>query len=186
MPILPVEEAVYPATLFAEGPQPSAERNWWVLHTRPRQEKCLARQLHQRQLPFYLPVVPRRSQIGGRVFTSQLPLFTGYAFLYGSERERLAALATGRVANVLRVADQERLWQDLRQVHHLIEAGAPITPEGRLAPGVRVEIRCGPLAGLKGKIIRTGSSRRFIVEVDFIQRGASVELDDFALCPVWD
>ena len=32
--------------------------------------------------------------------------------------------------------------------------------------------RSGPLAGLKGKILRTASGRRFVVEVDFIQQGA--------------
>ena len=39
----------------------------------------------------------------------------------------------------------------------------------------------GPLAGLKGKILETVSRRRFVVEVDFIQRGASVVLNDYVL-----
>jgi hypothetical protein len=46
-----------------------------------------------------------------------------------------------------------------------------------------VEIRVGQLSGLRGKILTITLDRRFIVEVDFIQRGASVFLDDFTLVP---
>ena len=76
------------------------------------------------------------------------------------------------------------MWSDLRQINQLIASGAPITPEERLTPGVSVEIRSGPLAGLKGKILRTASGRRFVVEVDFIQQGASVLLEDYCLTTV--
>jgi transcription antitermination factor NusG len=183
MPILPPEPAVFPEGLFDEA-DPSTGRAWWVLHTRPRQEKSLARQLHEKGIPFYLPLISRRLRFRGRVLTSRVPLFGGYVFLQADPDERLAALATKRVAQALPVADQVGLWHDLRQVYRLIAAGAPVTPEERLAPGMAVEIREGPLAGLKGKIIRTASGRRFLVQVDFIQRGASVLLDDLSLVPV--
>jgi transcriptional antiterminator RfaH len=171
-----------PDDLLEEGAlRDVAGRLWWVLHTRPRQEKSLARQLHAGHVPFYLPVVSRRCRMRGRTMTSRVPLFPGYVFLLADAEERVAALATCRVARTIRVTDQERLWGDLRQIHRLISCGAPITSEERLVPGMPVEIRSGPLAGLKGKILRTASGRRFVVEVDFIQKGASVLLEDFML-----
>ncbi len=181
MPILAAETELYPENLFAEQPPELDGRAWWVLHTRPRQEKSLARQLLDRQVPFFLPLIQRKNRLRGRVITSRIPLFTSYVFLLGSQQERLTALATHRVVMALAVPDQLRLWQDLRQIRQLIESGAPITAEDRLQTGMQVEIRSGPLMGLKGVILRTGSSRRFVVQVDFIQRGASVELDDFML-----
>ena len=48
----------------------------------------------------------------------------------------------------------------------------------------RVGFRSGPLAGLKGKIVRASSGKRFVVQVDFIQKSASVLLDDFTLAAV--
>ena len=87
-------------------------------------------------------------------------------------------------ASKLEVADQKTLWDDLTQVHRLINTGAPITPEERLEPGAPVEISRGPLAGLKGRIIRAASGRRFVVQVNFIQRGASVLIDDFNLIAI--
>jgi len=182
MPILAAEPCWFPGPLFedAEG-LTDAERVWWVLHTRPRQEKSLARQLCVAQVPFYLPLVARRLRVRGRTMTSHVPLFGSYLFVLGNREERLAALTTNRVVQCLEVKDQEGLWQDLRQLWRLIGSGAPITPEDRLAPGMTVQITSGPLAGLKGTILRTATGRRFVVSVDFIQRGASVLLDDFVL-----
>jgi hypothetical protein len=99
-------------------------------------------------------------------------------FVYATRDERVAALATDRVVRVLEVAAQERLWHDLRQIDCLLNSGVPITPEDQLGPGSEVVIRSGPLSGLKGTVVRVASGRRFVVRVDFIQRGASVLLDD--------
>jgi transcriptional antiterminator RfaH len=170
---------------LAEAAPPEASgRSWWVLHTKPRQEKSLARQLRKGGVPFYLPVVARRCLVGSRVRHSHVPLFSGYVFLLGDRDERVTALSTGRVVRALDVPDQQGLWRDLRQISRLIAAGVPITPEQRLTPGALVEIRTGPLAGLTGTILRTASGRRFVVRVDFIQQGASVLLDDFHLAPL--
>src|SRR5207302_6368574 len=97
----------------------------------------------------------RRLRVRGRIMTSHVPLFAGYVFLLGDRDERVTALATRRVVQSLEVKDQEGLWRDLRQLQRLISSGAPIKPEDRLAPGMSVEITSGPLAGLKGKILRT-------------------------------
>lgn len=181
MPILPSEPTTFPENLFAD-PATNDGRHWWVLHTRPRQEKCLARELRELQLSYFLPVLSRRTRVRGRELVSLVPLFTSYVFLLAKDdRERVRALATHRVAHCLPVKDQAELWHDLRQVHQLIESGEPITPEQKLGPGMAVEIQSGPLAGLRGKILRTASGRRFVVLVDFIQQGASVLLDDYTV-----
>jgi hypothetical protein len=185
MPILSPEPQLFPADLFA-GAYSSQDRIWWVLHTRPRQEKSLARQLHTSRIPFFLPLAPHRLLVRNRMLTSYIPLFTGYLFLLADQQERVAALATSRVASTIRVTDQKQLLRDLLQVHRLIGSGAPITAEERMVPGASVEIQCGPLAGLRGKIVQEASRRRFIVEVDFIQRGASVLLEGSSLMPVND
>jgi len=185
MPLLPSEPPVFPEHLFAEDMEGvMASRSWWVVHTRPRQEKSLARALRERQVSYYLPTIARCSRLRGRRLVSHIPLFPGYLFLLARPEERQTALATQRVARCLNVLDQRDLWRDLRQIYRLISTGAPLTPEDRLAVGSRVEICSGPLAGLQGVIVRTAKGRRFVVQVDFIQRGASVLLDDVDLRPL--
>ena len=182
MPVLSREADLFPECLFDPAQRAElGERLWWVMHTRPRQEKSLARELYTRQTPFYLPVIPRRWRSRGRVMTSHVPLFSGYVFVLADGEERVATLGTHRVVRSLEVPDQEGLWGDLRQIEQLLASGAPVTPEDRFQPGTTVEIRRGPLAGLRGTILRGASGRRFVVQVNFIQRGASVLLDDFDL-----
>jgi transcriptional antiterminator RfaH len=185
MPILPAEPERFPDGLLdPSAPADAAARRWWALHTRPRQEKSLARDLCDRRIPFYLPLLTRRLRIRGQAMTSRVPLFPGYVFLLGLPDERTAALATRRVVRSLDVADQDGLWHDLRQVSRLIASGKPVAPEDRLVPGALVEVRSGSLAGLRGVIVKAASGHRFIVRVDFIQRGASVLLDDVNLMRV--
>ncbi len=180
MPILPAEVSVFPDALLEADAELSAGR-WWVAHTRPRQEKALARDLLARQIAYYLPLRSKRTRVRGRLVPVHEPLFAGYVFLRAAPEQLVQALATRRVARHLDVADQDRLWADLRQLDRLLRSGLPVTPELALVPGAPVEIRSGPLAGLRGVIVRSVSGNRFIVQVDFIQRGASVLLEDHML-----
>ncbi len=185
MPMLAAEPNVYPPNLFdTQSCEERVGRAWWVVHTRPRQEKSLSRQLLSAHVPFYLPLVERRTSVRGRLLSSYNPLFTGYLFVLADSSERIFTLSTKRTVRILEVSDQAALWRDLGQVNRLIASGMPIDPEDRLYPGALVEVRSGPLTGLRGRIVRGMSGRKFIVQVDFIQKGASVLLDDYALASV--
>jgi transcription antitermination factor NusG len=182
MPLLRSEPNVFPDNLLRDNDHVlSSERCWHVARTLPRQEKALARQLRKLQVPFYLPIISRRLRSSKRTLTAHIPLFPGYVFVFADSEERLAELSTRRVAQSLAVVDQEELWRDLRLIDQLIASGAPITPEDRLVPGTRVTIRSGPLMGMEGTFVRTASGNRLVVHVNFIQRGASILLDDFAI-----
>ena len=183
MPLLPLEPFVFrDELLYQIAAEDGAE--WWVLHSKPRTEKWLARHLLHREIPFFLPLYKRRWCSRGRMFSSYLPLFPGYIFMFGDDEARIHALETKRVARCLPGVDQHQLRTDLAQVHQLMASGAPLAPEERMNPGMWAEIRNGPLAGLEGKILRRGKNLRFLVEVNFLQRGASVEIDGFMLRPL--
>jgi transcriptional antiterminator RfaH len=185
LPILPAEPDRYPAHLFdGRSTDRPGERAWFALHTRPRQEKSLARHLYASGVSYYLPAIPRRRRFSSRVLTSRMPLFPGYLFLFADRDERQVALASNRVAHAIEVHDQGRLWDDLRQVDRLLGSGVPVATETRLSPGTPVEITTGPLAGLYGTVLKTASGRRFLVRVDFIHQGASVLLEDCSLLPL--
>jgi transcriptional antiterminator RfaH len=185
MPILQAEPAQYPPDLFDGGAEAHApSRHWSVLHVKPRQEKSLARELYCRSTPFYLPLARRFTPVRGRPVASHVPCFPGYVFVLATLEERLAALGTRRVVRPLVVPDQAELWHDLCQVSQLLAVNADATPNQQLMPGTPVEVLSGPLAGLQGVVLRTASGRRLWVEVNFIQRGVSVLLDDCVLAPL--
>ena len=183
MPLLPPETFVWPEELLSK-PLPEGEMiRWWALHSRPRAEKALARHFLGRRLSFFLPLAKKRWRSRGRLLTSTSPLFPGYIFLLGDESARISALTTNQVAQCIRVEDQQRLHEDLAKIHRLMLSGEPLTPEEKLQPGDWVEITAGPLEGLQGKIIRRGKQMRLYVEVQFLQRGASVEIDGSMIRP---
>jgi transcription antitermination factor NusG len=180
MPILPLEPFVYPNNLFEQTAAADAkDGRWWVLRTRPRAEKALARHLLGRNLGFFLPQYKKRS----RTAASYHPLFAGYMFLHGDADDRVHALETNQVAQVISVEDQMQLHSDLVRVHGLMLTDAALSPEERLQPGMLVEIVGGPLMGMKGKIVTRQNKLRFLVEVRFLQQGVSVDVESWMIQP---
>lgn len=182
MPLLASEPCIQPESLLDTPPAGvEGSPQFWVLHTRPRSEKALARVFLERGMSYFLPTYCREWRKNGRQFRSYLPLFPGYIFLHGSHDERIAALETNLVATVIPVRDQMQLHTDLHRVHRLIVSGAPVTPEEMLAPGDPVSIVRGPLAGLDGTILQRGKNLRFVVEVRMLGRAVSAEVQSWML-----
>jgi Transcription termination factor nusG len=188
MPILSEERSIHPPDLLALARDPLAgdllDGAWWAIHTKARQEKAVGRQLLGWGTPFYLPLIRKAWLYRGRRVSSYAPLFPGYLFLCGSEEQCSRARTTNRVAKVLRVLEPSQLVEELRQIQRLIEAGLPLTFEDRLAPGKRVRVRHGALAGLEGTVLTRRGKTRLVVSVNFIQQGASVEVEDVLLEPL--
>ncbi|HTM54638.1 MAG TPA: transcription termination/antitermination NusG family protein [Pirellulales bacterium] len=177
MPILPSEPDLHPAELFD---QPDGQSSWWAMYTLARREKELMRRLRIVDIPYYGPLVHKRSRSpGGRVRESYVPLFASYVFVRASEEQRQQALATGCVSRVLQVANGEQLVHDLRQIRRLIELDAPLTIESRIEPGQRVRVRSGLMTGLEGTVVKRRGRDWLVVAVEFLQQGASVLLEDF-------
>ena len=188
MPILELEPASYPMNLL----DPQAEvrhdratsgRQWWVMQTRPRQEKALARDLSSAEVPFYLPLTSQEHLIRGRVRLSYVPVLAGYLFLFGDLEERLRALRTNRIVRVLPVPEQDRLAAELMNLATLIAAEVPLTIERRLEAGQRVRVKRGGLAGLEGVILQRRGVNRLLIAVTYLQQGVSVEINDYMVEP---
>ena len=162
---------------------PRDERAWRVFYTKSRQEKALAQYLSCRRVPHFLPLHQKHSLTRGRRFSSVVPLFSGYLFLFADRDERVTALESNRVARTIDVPlwQQSQFCNDLLQIQRLIETGLPLTPESRIQPGQLVRIKSGRLAGLEGQVTHRRGGTRLLVTVDYLQQGASIEIDDFTV-----
>jgi len=183
MPILAKEQDLFPPDLLDRFLAGDLEgHRWWALYTRSRCEKELMRRLEAMDIGFYSPVVSRRHRSpAGRIRTSYVPLFANYVFLCGTDFHRYQSLTTNCVSRVIAVPDGLQLAEDLRQIQHLIELGHPLTPEARLQEGTRVRVRSGPFLGFEGTVIRRENVSRLLVVVKFMEKGASVVLEDCEL-----
>lgn len=186
VPILPSEPDIHPAELLDRACQDSlAGGPWWAMYTLARREKELMRRLRALDVPFYAPLVSRRTRSpGGRVRESFVPLFASYVFVCANEQQRLQALMTNCVSRTLPVPDSGQLVHDLRQIRRLIELDAPLTIEARIEPGQRVRVRSGSMAGLEGIVVKRRGRDWLVVAVEFLGQGASVLLEDFQVEPL--
>ena len=182
MPILPAEPDCYPPNLWDDVSSIPVKPDgaWWCLHTKPRQEKATARELRKHGIVYYLPQVLKESRTPqGRKIQSVMPLFAGYVFFYGDGNDRLLAMRGNRLVNVLEVADQAGLIRDLHQVYKMLSSGLPVSAEAMIPVGATVRIVTGPLTGITGTVIRRGNRDQFVAVVQFLGRGATVDLQDW-------
>jgi transcriptional antiterminator RfaH len=193
MPALAGEPMVYPSNLFDDDVTPRrdaedavTDRTWRVAHTKPRQEKALARHLHSTGVSFFLPLCRKVIRRNRHRQLSWNPVFPGYLFFQADEHERVEALRSNRIASLLDVYDPYELVADLHRVYRLISSDLPLFPEQRLRPGAPVRITSGPLKGLDGTIERHKSASRFVVAVSFIQQAVSAEIDACEIEPITD
>lgn len=164
-------------------PQPSAGL-WHVLHTRSRQEKALADDLSARRIPHFLPLVRQVRYYGKRKFFAEMPLFPGYVFLRGELDDAYLADRTKRVAAIIKVADQQRIDWELRNIYLALSTNAPLDPYPHLRKGIRVEVRSGPFRGLQGIIEDRVKHDRLILQVDMLGVAVSLEIHGALVEPV--
>jgi transcriptional antiterminator RfaH len=162
----------------------AAVGDWYVLHTKPQQEKRLGSELGRFGISWFLPLRAHRRQRGRRTLVTHQPMFPGYLFMRGGHEQLYRADRTGRVVRPLKVADQQRLDWELRNLHLALTGDAALDPYPYLRAGIRVEVRCGPFAGLQGVVESRLSTERLALQVDILGRAVSLELDGAAVEPI--
>ena len=174
-------------------PQPRVELNpalaWYVVRTRPRQERRARRELRQLGLSIWLPVLRERGpERRGRPRERSVAYFCGYAFVgvpAGAEDFGAICGADG-VADVLRVAHEPRrvpvgLLQAIadrlagQEAERAEGEADPDAPSFDLGQVVRIED--GPFASLMAHVVGLLSGGRVEVEVEIFGRRSSVNVD---------
>ncbi len=73
---------------------------------------------------------------------------------------------------------------EIEAVRQLVTSTLPFDPHPYLKEGMEVEVVLGPLAGIRGVLVRKGDRARLVVAIHLIQQAASVELDAADVRPV--
>lgn len=152
---------------------------WYALRTRSRHEKRVRDQLASRGLEPFLPLVNRWRRWKDRRKQVAFPLFPGYCFARFPLWERLAVLTAHGVVQILGNHDGPVPVPEaeIEGVRRLVTSTLPVDPHPYLREGDWVEVTRGPLAGLKGILLRKGARARLVLSVRLIEQAVSVELD---------
>lgn len=173
------EEILHGSTEVDEVHAPA----WWLVHTKPRQEKKLAEYLRLRSIGHYLPVTRQKALTRGRPRFADIPLFASYLFLHANRVDRLIALESNRTVMIHPVSPGAQLASHLWNLAILIESGAPLTREERIKPGQKVRVRSGPFRDVRGTVHKRAGQTRLFVYVSEMLGGASVEVEQHLLEP---
>ena len=150
---------------------------WWVAHTKSRNEKALAQNLISRNVSYFLPMTWKVHHSRGRKIKSLLPLFTGYLFFCGNEKQRIEVLKTNRVASLINVKDQLQLVTELSAIERALQTGADLQKHRYIKAGQRCRVTAGPLRNIEGVVKQSRTGARLILNVDMLGQAASVEVD---------
>lgn len=160
--------------------------SWYAIKTRSRHEKLVTQQLLSRHLETFLPLVDRRRRWKDRWKNVRFPLFPGYCFARFPYQDRLKVLSAVGVVQLLGVNGYPVPIPDheIESVRQLVMSTLPLDPHPYLKEGMEVEVARGPLAGVRGTLIRKGNRARLVVAIHLVQQAASVELDAVDVRPV--
>jgi transcription antitermination factor NusG len=160
---------------------------WWVLYTRSRREKQVARTCSRLGVRHYLPLHPGRLRRTGGGERLLVPVFPGYVFVCPTPEGRGELLRTGAVVRSLAVSRPDVLLDELRGIRTVLEAGKRVVPATALARGRRVRVIDGPLRGVEGMVcdrrVRRGRVN-LVLEVSLLGEGAMVTIEAGSVEPL--
>lgn len=152
-------------------------KRWMVLYTRSRREKMVAHCCSTMGLKHYLPLEKKISFYERKKVQTELPLFPGYLFCLADIKDKYRLMLTHHIAKVISVSNQKELLEDLCRIYTAENADMKLIPCEHNTEGRRAKIEIGPMRGLEGIISRIKGQYRIILNVNFLQRAAAVEVD---------
>jgi len=153
--------------------------NWYAAYTHSHHEKRVASHFTGRQIESFLPLYATRHRWKNRCeMKLELPLFPNYVFVRIDARERVRVLEVpgvvslvgfGRTLAPLPDFEIEALRSGLGRLK--------IEPHPYLVIGEWVRIKCGPMAGMEGVLVRKKNNFRVVLALDAIMQSVAVEID---------
>jgi transcription antitermination factor NusG len=161
--------------------------NWYAIRVKSRSEKKVFSDLIEQKIEAYLPLQRKLRQWSDRKKWVEMPLISGYVFVFISRKEYETVLKTYNVvcyvyferkAAIIRVEDINLLKRMLGQVEVELE----VTTD-QLIPGQMVEIVSGPLCGVIGELIDFKGKNKVALRIPPLGYTVLVEAPEKNLVP---
>jgi transcriptional antiterminator RfaH len=152
-------------------------RPWYVCVTKARQEAFAASKLVEQGYELYLPMLESWVRRGGAWRRQQTVMFPRYAFVRPAAPEQAVSpiRSTPGVTGLVSFGPKLACMSEdrLDALRKLVAARAACLPEQPLAPGTRVVLAAGPLAGMTG-IVSSVAAERVSVMMSLLGREQAV------------
>jgi transcription antitermination factor NusG len=157
---------------------PTGQTRWYAVYTRANVEKRVALQFVGRGVEHFLPQYESVRRWKDRRVRLQLPLFPGYLFVHLAAQERFRVLQVRGVVRLVGFNGSPTPIpeEDVEKIREFLGKGWRAEPHPFITVGHHVEIKRGPLAGMKGVLVRKKGRPRVVLSVDGIKRSIAVEV----------
>ena len=157
------------------------QSSWYANYTRHQHEKTVAQILTGKGFDTFLPLYATTHNWKDRTKALTLPLFPCYVFLKGGIERRLQIITTPGIYGLVSSAGQPAPIPDIEieAIRRVVESGTRVEIHPFLKCGSRVRVKCGPLAGIEGILVRKKNISRLVLNVEILGTAASIEVAAF-------
>jgi transcriptional antiterminator RfaH len=160
--------------------KPLAE-NWYVIHTKPRQEQRALSNLQQQGYECYLPLIPIEKLIQKRVSVIEEPLFPRYLFIsldasrYGQSWSPIRS--TWGVSGLVSFGGEPaKINSGLIDLLRKQEQGFSKDPQRLFSAGENLLVAEGPFAGLQAIYQMASGENRAMVLIELMGKSAQMQI----------
>jgi transcriptional antiterminator RfaH len=162
--------------IFGELEISKSDKKWYVIHTKPKQEKKLAEYSLRNKITYYLPLQDSIRVYSNRKIKFTKPLFPSYLFAQCSFYEKRTLTISGHTVNFLDVINEKELVGELKQIYSGKEIGAEFKTHKYVRSGTKVEIISGSMKGLTGIVEDQNNLGEVILQVEILRQAVSVKI----------
>lgn len=160
--------------------------HWYLVHTKPRQEKSALQNLEQQGYQCYLPTLPAEKLLQGNLAVSDGPLFPRYLFIrlgIGHTAKGWAPIRSTKGVSRLVSFGMEPAKVDDRLIELLRdqELSVQAEPERLFNPGQRVQLTGGAFGGLEGLYQMPDGDQRVIVLIELMSKTVALRVPPASL-----
>lgn len=151
-------------------PMPS----WKVIHLKPNTEKKFIRYCELYSVTCYLPMRKTFRTCQRRKYAVILPVFTGYAFVKYSEKDRVTVLKSNCICKVIEPYEPRLFLRELVMVRRALRADPTLKSTRTFAEGQMVRITDGAFMGTEGFVKRISSNTKVVLNVSAIGQALTI------------
>lgn len=160
--------------------------HWYLVHTKPRQEKCAQENLVRQGYECYLPTFPKEKLLQSGVAIADEPLFPRYLFIrlgQGHTDQSWAPIRSTRgVSQLVRFGvNPAKVHDGLIDCLRATEAAVQANPERLFTLGEQVRLTDGAFVGIEAVYQMADEERRVLVLIELMGKPVVMRVDAASL-----
>jgi len=160
--------------------------HWYLIHTKPRQERCALDNLERQGYQCYLPTIPSEKICQAQMTVADEPLFPRYLFIRlgqgDSDKSWAPIRSTIGVSRLVSFGNKPaRVDDGLIEQLRTQESFLQTEPKRLFKRGEQVRLTEEPFAGIEGIYQMVDGERRVIVLIEILSKPVAVRVAPVSL-----